>query len=164
MSKVERIRRVLDDATGVSWQEQAVKREHLRHEGQYYRLVGIQVWSAEPILKSSELEAFSDDISQLLIPVGPVNITKCYEYAETRRDVIKTAALYFTEKTGESGEENGLESRITVSIYPCREMAENLGIRGTIDIGHYECSAPCQKAGKCGFWSGKDGFFHEASR
>lgn len=164
MSKLESIRRILQAHEGLTFTEMLVKREHLRHEGQYYRVVGLQVAPQDPILKSTDLEAFSDKLTELLMEVGPVNITKCYEYAESRRDVVKTAALYFTETIDDSGDEEGLQRRITVSIYPCRVMAQNLGIRATIDIGHYDCPSPCGKAAKCNFSSSWEGFFHEASR
>ena len=118
----------------------------------------------EPIVRSEPLQALSEQLTQSLIPIGPLNITKCYEYAEPRRDVIKTASVYFTETIEDIGEDQGLERRITVSIYPCKVMAENMGVRGTIDIRHYECPSPCQKAKDCIFRAAHKGFFYEASR
>jgi len=164
MSKLDSIRNILSEVENVNWSEHVVKREHLLREGEFYWVVGLQVSPSKTILDSTGLQGFSEQITESLMPVGPVNITKCYAYAESRRDVVKTAALYFTETIEEPGEENGLERRITVSIYPCRVMADNLGIRATIDLGHYECPEPCVKPGKCAFWSGREGFIHEASR
>ncbi len=164
MSKLESIRQIIKESQGVIWDEQTVKREHLRREGEYYWVVGLQVFPQEPILNSSNLEVFSDRLTQSIIPVGPMNITKCYEYAETRRDVIKTATAYFIESIEEPGEERGLERRITVSMYPCQAMAKEMGVRGTIDVGHFECPSLCKQASKCGFRARSDGFFYDASR
>ena len=164
MNKLENIRQILKETSRVTWNEQMVKREHLRREGEYYWVVGMQVAPEKPILQPDDLQSFSEDLTKSLIPVGPVNITKCYGYAETRRDVIKTATAYFTELIDEPGEEQGLERRIMLSMYPCRVMAQTLGVRGTIDLGHYECSSPCKQAPKCSFRARIGGFFYESSR
>ena len=164
MSKLERIRHLLEEGNEISWNEQSVKREHLRLEGVHYWVIGLQVSPVEPILHFEALRNFSERLTSILIPVGPMNVTKCYEYAETKRDVIKTATAYFTESIGEPGKEHGLERRIMVTMYPCQVMAENMGVRGTIDLGHYECPAPCKQAQKCSFRARSGGFFHEVSR
>ena len=164
MSKLEDIRRILNDDPDLVWNEQSVKGEHLRKEGVYYWVVGLQVARREPILHSEALQSFSERLTSALIPVGPVNVTKCYEYAETRRDVIKTATAYFTELIEELGKDQGLERRITVTMYPCQVMAENMGVRATIDLAHYECPNPCEQAQKCTFRALSGGFLYEASR
>ncbi len=164
MSKLEKIRQILKETPGVDWNEQSVRREHLRREGEYYWVMGLQVAPFEPILKSRDLQDFSERLTRALAPVGAMNITRCYEYSESRRDVVKTAAIYFTEVIGESGEDHGLERRITVSMYPCQIMAENMGVRGTIDMGHYDCPNPCKEAKNCAFKSRGEGFLYQYAR
>ncbi len=164
MNKLESIRQILRETPGVIWNEQLVKREHLRREDEYYWVAGLQVAPFEPILESEALQEFSERLTRALFPVGALNTTKCYEYSESRRDVVKTAAAYFTEVIEEPGEDQGLERRITVTMYPCRVMAENMGVRGTIDMGHYECPDPCKQAKKCAFRARHGGFFYEVIR
>ncbi len=163
-SKLESIRQILAETSGVNWDEQLIKREHLRREDEYYWVAGLQVFPQESILTSEELQGFSDRLTQVLVPVGPMNITKCYEYSESKRDVVKTATVYFTETIGDVGEDQGLERRITVTFYPCRIMAENMGVRATIEMGHYECDEPCNQSKKCAFRARHGGFLYEASR
>ncbi len=164
MSKLEKIRQILEETPGVTWVEQSTRREHLRREGEYYWVVGLQAASAEPILESKALEDFSGRLTRALVPAGAMNITRCYEYSESRYDVVKTAAIYFTEVIEEPGEDQGLERRITVTMYPCRVMAENMGVRGTIDMGHYDCPHPCAQAKKCAFKSRSEGFLYRHAR
>ncbi|MFO8101816.1 MAG: hypothetical protein R6U37_06605 [Dehalococcoidia bacterium] len=164
MSKLEKIRQILKGMPGVNWTEQAAKREHLRREGEFYRVVGLQVAPAAPILEAKALRDFSERITQALVPVGVANLSRCYEYSESRRDVVKTAALYFTEIIEEPGDDEGLERRITVTVYPCRVMAENMGVRGTIELGHYECPEPCAQAKKCSFKTRGEGFLYQFTR
>jgi len=164
MSKLENIKRSLQKHGGVNWIEQSARREHLRREGEYYWMVGLQVVPKKQILDSENLQRFSKRIIDTLSPIAPVNISQCYEYAESRRDVIKTAAVYFTEAIEEPGEDQGSERRIAVSVYPCRVMAENMGIRGTIDMGHFECPDPCSQAKNCAFRARFEGFIYQAAR
>jgi len=164
MSKLERIRQILKETPGVAWSEQFVKREHLRREDECYWVTGLQIAPNPPILDSKALQGFSERLTQSLVPIGPMNITKCYEYSESKRDVVKTATVYFTELIEDAGEDHGLERRITVTFYPCQVMAENMGVRATIELSHYECPEPCKQAKKCAFRAQHGGFLYEASR
>lgn len=164
MTKLENIKQFLADTGEVTWDEQSAKREHLRKEGEFYWVTGLQVAPGSPIPDSEGLQRFSRRIVEALMPLDPSNVSQCYEYAETRRDVVKTAALYFTELIETDGSVHGLENRIAVGIYPCRMTAEALGIRATIDLGHFPCPHPCEKARTCEFRVRHDGFIYYASR
>ncbi len=164
MSKLEEIRRILDRSGDVVWSEQSTRRENLRYAGTYYDMVGLQVASRDPILESITLQEFSERLTGELVPLGPTNVAKCYEYEESRYDVVKTAAVYFTETIDEPGDDYGLERRIAVSIYPCEVMSEDLGVRATVDLSHYECPEPCAQGKQCMFAAKSEGFFFEVSR
>lgn len=157
MSKLEDIRQLLTDNPDLVWNEQTTKRERLRHKGSYYYSIAIQVAPKEPIVFSSELQKFSENLIGDLSRIEVSNITKCYEYAETKHDVIKTATVYYSEAISLPGQEDTVERRIAVTIYPCEVMAENMGVRGVIEIRHYECPSPCDKFKECtfkGYWRG----------
>lgn len=149
MSKLEDIRRKLSENPEIVWNEQTIRRRHLRREG-WYEAVAFRTAPEVPILTSKRLQAFSADVMKLLLPIGPTNVSKCYEYAEAYRDVIKTAALYFVEPI-EGSPDGPTERRISVTVYPCTVMAEHQGVRGLIEIRHYPCPAPCAEARKCTF-------------
>lgn len=164
VSRIDELRRILDTQDELDRDELSIRREHVRHEGLYRHLDSLKVFPRIPVLTSQGLQSLSEQVTSLLMPLKPVNVTKCYEYAETRRDVVKTASLYFTETIIEPGEDEGLERRITVTVFPCRSMAQGLGDRATIDLSHYECPEPCAKAKQCEFRAGSSGFFFDASR
>lgn len=164
VSRIEELRRILDAQDDLDRDELSVRREHVRQEGLYHRLDSIKVFPCAPVCTSQGLQSFAERVTALLLPVKPLNVTRCYEYAETRRDVVKTASLYFTETISEPGEDEGLERRITVTVFPCRAMALDLGDRATIDLSHYECPEPCAEAKQCEFRAGSSGFFFDASR
>lgn len=157
MSKLDSIRNLLSKKPDLIWDEKSSKRERLRHQGAYYQSVAIQVAPVEPILVSSEFQKFSENLSRELAKIGPSNITQCYEYAETKHDVIKAATLYYSEASDSAEEKDTTERRIAVTIYPCEVMSQNMGIRSVIEVGHYECPAPCDKFKQCmfkGYWRG----------
>ena len=157
MSKLDSIRRLLNENPDLVWNEQSSKREHLRHEGSYYYSIAIQVTPIEPILISFGLQKFSESLSKELAIIGTTNITECYEYSETNHDVVKTATLYYSEAIDLSEENDTTERRIAVTIYPCQVMSENMGVRGVIEIRHYECPDPCNQSKECtfkGYWRG----------
>ncbi|NQT71294.1 MAG: hypothetical protein HQ553_00820 [Chloroflexi bacterium] len=157
MSKLDSIRQLLNNKPDLVWNEQSSKREHLRHEGSHYYSIAIQVAPTEPILTSFALKDFSEKLSLELAQIGTTNITECYEYAETKHDVIKTATLYYSEEINLPEEKDTTERRIAVTIYPCEVMSENMGIRGVIEISHYECPNPCEQFKQCtfkGYWRG----------
>ncbi|MBM3131704.1 MAG: hypothetical protein FJZ95_01560 [Chloroflexi bacterium] len=149
MSKLEDIRRILSENPKIVWNEQTVLRRHLRKSGSF-ESVAVRLAPREPILTSRKLQAFSADLEGALSPIGPTNMTKCYEYAETYRDVIKTATLYFVDPVEDSAE-GATERRVSLTIYPCLTMAEHEGVRGLIEIRHYPCPRPCEEAKKCTF-------------
>jgi len=156
MSKLDEIRSFLEDNPELVWDEQSVKREHLRHNGYYYS-ISIRVAPKDPILESEPLQEFSKGLVTQLAPIGIDNATQCYEYAETRRDVIKTATLYYSETATPQDEAEVTESRIAVTIFPCKAMSMDLGIRAVIEIGHYECPNLCPQSEDCtfkGYWRG----------
>ncbi|MBT4511372.1 MAG: hypothetical protein HOC20_04070 [Chloroflexi bacterium] len=156
MSKLDDIRSFLEDNPELVWDEQSVKREHLRRNGYYYS-ISIRVAPKEPIMESELLQEFSKNLVAHLAPIGIDNATKCYEYAETRRDVIKTATLYYSEATATQDEAEVTETRIAVTLFPCEAMSTDLGIRAVIEIGHYECPNPCSQSKDCvfkGYWKG----------
>lgn len=149
MSKLEDIRRTLAETPGLVRNEESVRRRHLRREG-WYESVAFRIAPEAPLLASKRLQAFSADMTKALMPIGPASVTRCYEYAETYRDVIKTATLYFVEPL--DGPADGVnERRISVTVYPCAVMAEHQGVRGLIEIRHYPCPKPCREARKCTF-------------
>jgi hypothetical protein len=150
MSKLEEIRRTLAEIPDLTWNEQTVRRRHLRKEG-WYEAVAFRVAPKTPILTSKRLQAFSADVTKALLPIGPTNVTKCYEYAEAYRDVIKTAAIYFVEPIEGGARGDISEQRISVTVYPCAVMAAHEGVRGVIEIRHYPCPEPCEQGGKCTF-------------
>lgn len=143
---------------------QSVTREHIRQEGLYYQSIAFQIAPLEPILTSEKLQSFSRQIVEKFSSLGPQSVAKCYEYAETKQDVVKLATLYFTEDIAPTEESPATERRISVTVYPCDPMTENMGIRGVINIGHYECPDPCEKSKQCSFagqWKGPIDSFHD---
>ncbi len=163
MSKLEDMKRTLGKELGLHLSEQAVKREHLKREGEFHWSAGLQVAPQEPVLRAVDLRGFSERTAGALMKFKPTNMSKCYQYAESRRDVVKTATLYFTEKMDEPGDD-AYERRIMVTIYPCRVMAEDMGGRGTIELHHYDCPSPCAQEKKCEYKSGSKGFLYDAGR
>ncbi len=157
MSKLDSIRQLLNNNPDLVWNEHSAKHEHLRHEGSYYYSTAIQVAPKEPMLFFAKLKELSDSLTRDLAPIGTTNITECYEYFETKHDVIKTATLYYSEEINLPEEKDTIERRIAVTIYPCEVMSENMGIRGLIEVSHYECPNPCKQFKECtfkGYWRG----------
>jgi hypothetical protein len=150
MSKLEKIRKVLSSNSDIIWNEQSARLPYHRREGSYYS-VGIRVAPKEPILESQALQRFSEKLINELFPIGPTNISRCYEFPGVKRKVIKTGAVYYVETFEEPTQEKGMERWIAVSIYPCQVMAENLGFRSILEVRRYECPEPCAQAKKCTF-------------
>ena len=151
MSKLESIRQLLNSKPNLVWNEHSAKFERLRHEGSYYYSTAIQVAPIEPILILADLKEFSENLSNELAEIGADNQTECYDYSETKHDVVKTATLYYSEEI------DSIERRIAITIYPCQVMSENMGIRGVIEVKHYECPDPCEQFKECtfkGYWRG----------
>ena len=147
---------MLDNNSDLVWNEHSTKREHLRRSGYYYS-ISFRVAPKNPILESEPLQEFSKGLAAQLAPIGIDNATQCYEYAETRRDVIKTATLYYSDTAPSRGDLEITESRIAVTIFPCEVMSNDLGIRAAIEVGHYECPNPCGQSEDCafkGYWRG----------
>ena len=147
MSKLDSIRQLLNNKPELVWNEHSAKFERLRQEGSFYYSIAIQVAPKEPILIIADLKEFSEKLSNELAKIGTDNITKCYNYSETKHDVIKTATLYYSEEI------DSVERRIAVTIYPCQVMSENMGIRGVIEVKHYECPDPCEQSKECSFYN-----------
>ncbi|MDY6911717.1 MAG: hypothetical protein SVM79_05090 [Chloroflexota bacterium] len=150
MSKLEDIKELLRSNPDLAWNEQTTRRPYLRADGTYYSHA-FRVAPKEPILTSKKLQSFSKYLTELLKPIGPTNITMCYEYPGPKRSVIKTSTVYYVETIEDEGKDRGKERRLTVSIYPCQTMAENMGIRGLIDIKRYLCPELCKQSKKCTF-------------
>ncbi len=149
MSKLDEIRQVLNKDPNLIWNEQSLTSQHLRREGSYCT-VAFSVAPKKPILDFTSLHSFTQKLEAELIPVGPTNRSECYDYAEAYRHVIKTATLYYSEPVNENVEGFN-ERRLSVTVYPCEVMAENMGVRGLIEIGYYECPTPCSQKKKCTF-------------
>ncbi|MBM3119472.1 MAG: hypothetical protein FJ006_07995 [Chloroflexi bacterium] len=148
MDKLEAIRQILTASDDLSCVEEATQPHHLRRGSGYYRSYGFKVAPKIPVLTAQSLCKFSDGLARQLIPVGPRSISWCSIFAG-KRESVRMSALYFCEATTEVSE--GVEMRINVSFFPCQVMAENVGYRGIIEIGGYECPEPCELASKCTF-------------
>jgi len=148
VSKLETIRQMLAANPEITWEEEAVKLPYLRSRTGYYHSAGFRVAPRTPILGVQGLRKFSAELVRQLIPVGPASVSWCYIFSG-RRDAVRMAALYFSETAEETP--IGIETRVTVSVFPCRKMAQKIGYRGIVEIGGYECPEPCEFASKCTF-------------
>ncbi len=148
MGKLEAIRQILTASGDLNCVEEATQSFHLHRGAGYYRSYGFRVAPKTPVLSALGLRKFSDELTRRLVPVGPRSISWCSIFAG-KRESVRMAALYFCEATTEVSE--GVEMRINVSIFPCRVMAENVGYRGIVEMGGYECPEPCEFASKCTF-------------
>jgi len=152
MSKLEVIRQTLTTNANLNWKEEMIQSLHLRRGSGYYRAYGFRVAPKTPALTAQSLRKFSHELARRLIPVGPRSVSWCSLFAG-KRQAVRLAALYFCEAATEAS--NSTEIRINVSIFPCRVMAENVGYRGIVEIGGYECPEPCEFAPKCTFKASK---------
>ena len=150
MSKLEEIKKVLSSNPDIVWNEQSARLPYHRRNGSYYS-VGFRLAPKEPILESQALQNFAKRLIKELFPIGPTNISQCYEFPGVKRKVIKTGTAYYVETIEEPAKERGMERWITVSIYPCQVMAENMGFRSVIEVKRYECPEPCAQVKKCAF-------------
>ncbi len=135
-------------ASGLSYVEEATQSLHLHRGSGYYRSYGFRVAPKKPVLTAQSLRKLSDELVRQLIPVGPRSISWCSLFAG-KRESVRMSALYFCEAATEAS--NSTEIRVNVSVFPCRVMAQNVGYRGIIEIGGYECPEPCDFASKCTF-------------
>ena len=150
MSKLDEVRKVLEDFPDIIWNEQTSRLPYHRRDGAYYS-VGFRVAPRDPILESEVLRSFSERVTRELLPIGPTNASRCYEFPGVKRKVIKTGTVYYLETIEDPGKDDGMERWIMVSIYPCQTMAEHMGFRSVIEVKRYECPEPCAKAKKCTF-------------
>jgi len=152
MGKVEAIRQVLTTSGDLSCVEEATQSLHLRRGSGYYRAYGFRVAPEKPLLTVHSLRKFSGELVRQLITVGPRSISWCSIFSG-KREAVRMAALYFCETDKKAT--YGMETRIRVSVFPCRVMAQNVGYRGIIEIGGYNCPEPCEFAPKCTFKASK---------
>lgn len=157
MSKLDAVRTVLREMADVTWDEDSIRRPRLRRDGMY-EAVAINVAPVEPITTSVGLKKFSARLARVLETLDPTNITRCYEYAETYRDVVKMATAYYVEPV--EAQEDISERRIAVTMYPCRTMARHLGVRGVVELRTYECPEPCKLVKTCQFDRKRKGFYN----
>jgi len=151
MNKLEAIKKMLTAKSNIAWMEEMAQLPYHRSRPGYYYSHGIRIAPKDPILDVPSLLKFSESLIQELIPVGPSSISHCYVFPG-KRPTIKLGTLYFLD-LGE--EKNDVESKLAVSIYPCETMSINIGYRGIIEIGGYECPQPCHVARKCSFKTSK---------
>lgn len=148
MSKLEAIKQVLAANPEIIWEEESIQASYRRSGLGYYRSVGFRLAPKQPILTAPGLRKFSAELVRQLLPIGPTSVSWCTIFAG-KRDAVRMAALYFSEIAEDAP--SIMERRIRVSIFPCRRMAQNIGYRGIVEIGSYECPEPCEFASKCTF-------------
>ncbi|HIE16905.1 MAG TPA: hypothetical protein EYP71_01760 [Dehalococcoidia bacterium] len=151
MGKLEAIRQVLVASGNLSWNEETARSPYPRGSGYYYSH-GFRIAPEEPVLTAQGLRSFSNKLVRQLIPLSPASVSWCSIFSG-KREAVRIPALYFREATTEVPECQ--EMRIRVSIFPCCVMAENVGYRGIIEIGGYECPEPCELSSKCTFKTSK---------
>jgi hypothetical protein len=154
VNKLETIRKILIAKPNIAWTEEKAQLSYPRSSG-YYNFHGIRIAPKGPLLDAQALQEFSQSLLQELIPIGPSSISHCYLFP-ARSPAIRLGTLYFLD-IGE--EDSDVENRLALSIYPCETMAKDVGYRGIIEIGGYECPDPCRKARKCSFKTSKYAFF-----
>lgn len=152
MSKLEVIRQTLTTNANLNWKEEMIQSLHLRRGSGYYRAYGFRVAPEKPLLTAHSLRKFSGELVRQLITVGPRSVSWCSIFSG-KREAVRMAALYFCETDKKAT--YGMETRIRVSVFPCRVMAQNVGYRGIIEIGGYDCPEPCEFASKCTFKASK---------
>ena len=148
VSKLEAIKQMLAANPDITWEEETIQASYPRSGSGYYRSVGFRIAPKQPILTAPGLRKFSAELVRQLLPVGPTSVSWCTIFAG-KRDAVRMAALYFSEIAEDAA--GGMETRIRVSVFPCRRMAQNIGYRGIIEIGGYECPEPCEFGSKCSF-------------
>ena len=152
MNKLESVKRILRAKSDIAWMEEEAQLPYHRFRSGYYWFNGIRIAPKDPLLDIPSLMEFSQGLIRELIPIGPVSVSHCYVFPARRR-AIRLGTLYFLEEG-----QNDMESKLAVSIYPCETMSINVGYRGIIELGGYECPEPCSKARKCIFKKSKHRF------
>lgn len=136
--------------------EEKAQLPYHRSRSGYYYSYGIRIAPKDPLLTIPSLLEFSKSLIQELIPVGPSSISHCYVFP-ARTPAIRLGTLYFLDL--EEEQNNDVENRLVVSIYPCETMSKDVGYRAIMEIGDYECLEPCSMARKCIFKKSKHRFF-----
>jgi len=153
MSKLEEIREKLNQAPDVIWWEEKERLPYLRRAGSYQQ-VNFRVAPQIPLPTPEGVQRFTSKLMQQLIPVGPVSLSRCYQFPGVRRQILRLGTLYFCEWLNPGEEQGGNSERwITLSIYPCEEMAKAIGLRGLVELRSFECPRPCAAARRCVFRS-----------
>jgi len=151
VSTLEQIEKVLNADSDITWNEQSARLPyHRSREGSYYS-VGLRVAPREPIPNERGLEQFTAKLMEKLIPIGPSSVSRCYNFPGVKRTIVRIGTLYYSEMIAGSAEQKDMERWITVSIFPCQVMAENMGFRGLIELKRYECPDPCKIAKNCAY-------------
>jgi len=153
MSKLEEIRKRLSQAPDIIWWEEEEHLPYLRRAGSYQQ-VSFRVAPRTPLSTAGDVQGFTSKLMQQLIPIGPMSLSRCYQFPAVKRQILRLGTLYFCEELNPSEEQGeNLERWITISIYPCEEMAKAIGLRGLVELWGFECPRPCAKARRCVFRS-----------
>ena len=152
MSKLEAIKQILATNSGITWEEEIIQSPFHRSGSGYYRAYGFRLAPEKPILTVQGLRKFSEELLRQMAPIGPNSVSWCSIFSG-KRESVRMAALYFSETSQDTPD--GIETKIKVSVFPCRMMAHNVGYRGIIELGGYECPNPCELASKCTFKASK---------
>jgi len=153
MSKLEEIRKRLSQAPDIIWWEEEERLPYLRRAGSYQQ-VSFRVASRLPLPTPEGVQRFTSKLMQQLIPIGPVSLSRCYQFPAVKRQILRLGTLYFCEELNPSEEQGGNSERwIVLSIYPCEEMAKAIGLRGLVELRGFDCPNPCARARRCAFRS-----------
>ena len=151
MNKLDEIKKVLNENPDITWNEQSALLPYRRSRKGSYCSVGFRIAPKEPIPNERGLKYFTAELMDRLIPIGPSSVSRCYDFPGVKRQIVRIGTLYYFEMVEDPAEPNGMERWITLSIYPCQVMAENLGFRGLIELKRYECPDPCKVAKSCAY-------------
>jgi len=148
VSKIETIRQMLATNPEITWEEEMTQMPFQRSRTGHYLSAGFRIAPREQIPTAQGLKKFSAELVKQLKAVGPTSISWCHIFPG-RTEAVRMAALYFSEKDGEAP--GCVETRIRVSVFPCQTMAKNIGYRGIIEIGGYQCPQLCAVSRQCSF-------------